>query len=101
VAETPDIPGHRITDIIGTGGFATVYRGWQVPIGRDVAVKVGNRALISERDSGGSSIPGTPARSASTPSGSRISRLMTSVTRPDVARSRVFPLGRIDAIDLA
>ncbi|MGH3252852.1 MAG: serine/threonine-protein kinase, partial [Trebonia sp.] len=47
---TPDIPGHRITDIIGEGGFATVYRGWQVSVGREVAVKVDNRVLLSERD---------------------------------------------------
>jgi hypothetical protein len=46
----PDIPGHRIAGIIGNGGFATVYRGWQVAIGREVAVKVDNRVLISERD---------------------------------------------------
>jgi hypothetical protein len=50
VAATPDIPGHRITDIIGKGGFATVYRGWQESVGREVAVKVDNRVLLSERD---------------------------------------------------
>ena len=50
VAATPDIPGHRITDIIGNGGFATVYRGWQASVGREVAVKVDNRVLLSERD---------------------------------------------------
>jgi serine/threonine protein kinase len=32
------------------GGFATVYRCWQVAVGREVAVKVDNRALLSERD---------------------------------------------------
>jgi serine/threonine protein kinase len=50
VAATPDIPGHRITDIIGNGGFATVYRGWQASVGREVAVKVDNRVLLGERD---------------------------------------------------
>src|SRR5262245_44732480 len=46
----PDIPGYRITGIIGEGGFATVYRGWQVAVSREVAVKVDNRVLLSERD---------------------------------------------------
>jgi Protein kinase domain len=50
VGATPYIPGHRITDVIGKGGFATVYRGWQVSVGREVAVKVDNRVLLSERD---------------------------------------------------
>jgi hypothetical protein len=50
VAATPDIPGHRIAGIIGKGGFATVYRSWQVSVGREVAVKVDNRVLLSERD---------------------------------------------------
>jgi len=50
VTATPDIPGHRIAGIIGEGGFATVYRGWQVAVGREVAVKVDNRMLLSERD---------------------------------------------------
>ncbi len=50
VAATPDIPGYRIADVIGTGGFATVYRGWQAAVGREVAIKVDNRVLASERD---------------------------------------------------
>ena len=50
MAATPDIPGHQIADVIGTGGFATVYRGWQVAVGREVAVKVDNRVLASDRD---------------------------------------------------
>jgi Protein kinase domain len=36
--------------VLGAGGFATVYRCWQVAVGREVAVKVDNRALLSERD---------------------------------------------------
>ena len=32
------------------GGFATVYRSWQLAVGREVAVKVDNRVLLSERD---------------------------------------------------
>ena len=47
---TPDIPGHDVVGVIGKGGFATVYRGWQVAVGREVAVKVDNRVLLSERD---------------------------------------------------
>jgi hypothetical protein len=50
VVTAPDIPGHRVGGILGTGGFATVYRCWQVAVGREVAVKVDNRALLSERD---------------------------------------------------
>ena len=46
----PDIPGHRVGSVLGAGGFATVYRCWQVAVGREVAVKVDNRALLSERD---------------------------------------------------
>ena len=46
----PDIPGHTITGVLGTGGFATVYRGWQIAVGREVAVKVDSRVLLSERD---------------------------------------------------
>ena len=50
VTAKPDIPGHTIAGIIGKGGFATVYRGWQVAVGREVAVKIDNRVLASERD---------------------------------------------------
>jgi hypothetical protein len=50
VIPAPDIPGHTITGVLGTGGFATVYRSWQVAVGRDVAVKVDSRVLLSERD---------------------------------------------------
>ena len=46
----PDIPGHRVAGVLGSGGFATVYRCWQVAVGREVAVKVDNRVLHSERD---------------------------------------------------
>src|ERR1700716_3747920 len=50
VIPAPDIPGHTITGVLGTGGFATVYRSWQVAVGREVAVKVDSRVLLSERD---------------------------------------------------
>jgi len=50
VISVPDIPGHKVGGVIGTGGFATVYRSWQIAVGREVAVKVDNRVLASERD---------------------------------------------------
>ena len=46
----PDIPGHRVGGVLGAGGFATVYRCWQLAVGREVAVKVDNRVLMTERD---------------------------------------------------
>jgi hypothetical protein len=50
VVTAPDIPGHRVAGVLGAGGFATVYRCWQIAVGREVAVKVDNRVLLSERD---------------------------------------------------
>jgi serine/threonine protein kinase len=50
VVSAPDIPGHRVAGVLGKGGFATVYRCWQLAVGREVAVKVDNRVLLSERD---------------------------------------------------
>lgn len=47
---TPDIPGLADLRPLGQGGFATVYRARQVQLGRDVAVKIDNRVLASERD---------------------------------------------------
>ncbi|MEU4764710.1 serine/threonine-protein kinase [Actinosynnema sp. NPDC023794] len=45
-----ELPG--LTDLtpLGQGGFATVYRARQVQLNRDVAVKIDNRVLQSERD---------------------------------------------------
>jgi serine/threonine protein kinase len=50
VVSAPDIPGHKVAGVLGKGGFATVYRSWQLAVGREVAVKVDNRVLFSERD---------------------------------------------------
>lgn len=50
VIPAPDIPGHMVIDVLGSGGFATVYRTWQTAVGRETAVKVDSRALHSERD---------------------------------------------------
>jgi len=46
----PDIPGYQVGGLLGLGGFAAVYRCWQLRVGREVAVKVDNRVLLSERD---------------------------------------------------
>src|SRR5262244_4288211 len=50
MASAPQIPGYRAAGVLGSGGFATVYRCWQLRVGREVAVKVDNRVLLSERD---------------------------------------------------
>jgi hypothetical protein len=36
--------------VLGSGGFATVYRTWQIAVGRETAVKVDRRVLETERD---------------------------------------------------
>jgi serine/threonine protein kinase len=50
VIPAPDIPGHQVIGVLGSGGFATVYRTWQAAVGRETAVKVNSRALHSEQD---------------------------------------------------
>ncbi|HEX5540168.1 MAG TPA: serine/threonine-protein kinase [Micromonospora sp.] len=46
----PVVPGLTDLSVFARGGYATVYRAVQQSIGREVAVKVENRTLESERD---------------------------------------------------
>ena len=47
---TPVIPGLTDLRVFARGGYATIFRATQVSVGREVAVKVENRTLDSERD---------------------------------------------------
>ncbi|MFC4587794.1 serine/threonine-protein kinase [Sphaerisporangium corydalis] len=46
----PDVPGYEVLGILGQGGFGVVYRARQLAVRREVALKVDNRVLVSERD---------------------------------------------------
>ncbi|MFV2086879.1 serine/threonine-protein kinase [Micromonospora sp. LOL_021] len=46
----PTVPGLSDLSVFARGGYATVYRAVQESVGREVAVKVENRALDNERD---------------------------------------------------
>jgi serine/threonine protein kinase len=46
----PTVPGLADLRVLARGGYATVYRAIQQSVGREVAVKVENRTLDSERD---------------------------------------------------
>ncbi|MFD1320830.1 serine/threonine-protein kinase [Micromonospora sonneratiae] len=46
----PVVPGLTDLKVFARGGYATVYRAVQQSVGREVAVKVENRTLDSERD---------------------------------------------------
>jgi eukaryotic-like serine/threonine-protein kinase len=46
----PTVPGLTGLTVLARGGYATVYRAVQESVGRDVAVKVENRTLESDRD---------------------------------------------------
>ncbi|NLU80301.1 serine/threonine protein kinase [Micromonospora sp. HNM0581] len=47
---TPIVPGLTGLQVFARGGYATVYRATQISVGREVAVKVENRTLASDRD---------------------------------------------------
>ena len=46
----PSVPGVRLGEPLGQGGFATVYAGEQVSLRRPVAVKIDSRPLHDERN---------------------------------------------------
>ncbi|WP_406078027.1 serine/threonine-protein kinase [Micromonospora sp. NBC_00858] len=46
----PIVPGLTDLRVFARGGYATVYQATQISVGREVAVKVENRTLDSERD---------------------------------------------------
>jgi serine/threonine protein kinase len=46
----PEVPGLTDLSVLARGGYATVYRATQQSVGREVAVKVENRTLDTERD---------------------------------------------------
>lgn len=46
----PEIPGLSDLSLLAVGGYATIFRGVQGTIGREVAVKVENRTLESDAD---------------------------------------------------
>ncbi len=46
----PIVPGLTDLRMFARGGYATIYRATQISVGREVAVKVENRTLDSERD---------------------------------------------------
>ncbi len=39
-ADWPDLPGYELTELLGTGGMASVYLANQIALGRKVAIKV-------------------------------------------------------------
>ena len=49
-AGVPEVSGLTGLAVIARGGYATVYRAWQMSVGREVAVKIEHRTLDSDRD---------------------------------------------------
>jgi hypothetical protein len=49
-AALPAVPGYHVQEVIGQGGYGTVYRARQLAVGREVALKVDQRVLATERD---------------------------------------------------
>ncbi|MEH1028017.1 MULTISPECIES: serine/threonine-protein kinase [Micromonospora] len=49
-SRVPIVPGLTDLRVFARGGYATVYQATQISVGREVAVKVENRTLDSERD---------------------------------------------------
>jgi len=46
----PVIQGCEVGPVLGRGGFATVYRGRQTAVGREVAIKIDSRVVDDERN---------------------------------------------------
>src|SRR5262249_18984454 len=49
-ASFPQLPGYRVVDLLGRGGFGVGYRGVQEGLGRGGAVKMDSRAMLGERE---------------------------------------------------
>ncbi|MEG3630726.1 serine/threonine-protein kinase [Streptomyces poriticola] len=45
-----ELPGYDVQEVLGQGGFATVYRARQLVVDREVALKVDSRRLSTHRD---------------------------------------------------
>jgi hypothetical protein len=73
------IPGYELAEAIGEGGMGTVYRAWQLSLGRTVAIKLFH--------------PGTP-QLAPAVSFQRESQLMASLSHPNLVT--VYDCGQVE-----